>query len=227
MNLADLWAQIEADFAWRQDEIRFLRNQASAISDVSVQDRFRRAAILLLYAHFEGFCHFAFTLYVNAINAEGILCGQANFAIAAASLSDVFHELRDPLRKCNEFRNTMPDDSKLHLFARDREFVERSVDFEKRAVRIPESVVDTESNLKPEVLRKNLYRLGFRHDQFAPIEGHIHMLLNRRNAIAHGASQNGIAASEFDRIRRAVFVVMDQIKQETMKALQDQRYMRM
>jgi HEPN superfamily RiboL-PSP-like protein len=45
-----------------------------------------------------------------------------------------------------------------------------------------------ESNLKPVVLRKILFRLGFPPETFASHEGTIHRLVNRRNNIAHGLS---------------------------------------
>src|SRR5206468_479036 len=107
------------------------------------QNQFRRALILILYAHFEGFCKFALTLYVNAVNSESIACGEANYAIAAASLADLFMAIRDPERKCPEFRRQLPDETALHRFARDREFVERTADFDRRTVRIPDRVVET------------------------------------------------------------------------------------
>src|SRR5215510_14403809 len=120
MNIADLWAEIEEDQAWRLDEIRFFQNQLTLIPNEEKHDQFRRALILLLYAHFEGFCKFVLSLYVNTINGEDITCGEANHTIAAAALSDLFQTLRDPGSKCPEFRSSLPDDTQLHRFARDR-----------------------------------------------------------------------------------------------------------
>ena len=48
-----------------------------------------------------------------------------------------------------EFRRDLPNDTKLHRFARDQEFIERVADFIIRLVNIPEHVVDTESNFNP------------------------------------------------------------------------------
>jgi hypothetical protein len=227
MNLPELWAEIEDEQNWRQGEIRFLHNHLASITDIEEQDRFRRILILMLYAHFEGFCKFTFTLYLNAVNQERITCGEANYAIAAVSLNDLFFALRDPLRKCPEFRRDLPDDTALHRFARDREFLEQSVEFEKRIVAISEKVVDIESNLKPVVLRKILYRLGFRHDQFVSIEGDIHFLLKHRNSIAHGESRDGVPLDRYNRIKDAAYKLMDEIKREVMSALQDKLYLRL
>src|SRR5215218_4504030 len=98
MNIAQLWAQIEEDLMWRQDEIRFFQNQLETIKSEEDRDRFRRALVLLLYAHFEGFCKFALTLYAS-VNSSGITCGEATPAIAAASMSDLFRALNNPDKK--------------------------------------------------------------------------------------------------------------------------------
>ena len=87
MSILELRGELEAEMAWRHDEIRFFQNQGADLDDEHQQEQYRRALILLLYAHFEGFCKFALTLYVNAVNQQGIKCAEANHAIAAASLS--------------------------------------------------------------------------------------------------------------------------------------------
>ncbi len=226
MNIAALRAELEADQAWRRDEIRFLQNQASLIGNVAQQALFRRAVVVLLYAHFEGFCSFALNLYVNAINQTGISCGEANHALAAASLADILAALRDPTRKCDQFRNALPDDTQLHRFARDREFLERSSEWDSTPVRIPESVIDTESNLKPIVLKKNLYRLGLPHDRFSCVDGEIHRLLNTRNKIAHGETKSGVDYGEYEALRTAVFFIMDEVTLEVTRALREKAFLR-
>ena len=226
MNVAQLRAELEADQSWRQEEIRFFQNQTARLDTEEQQNPFRRVLILLLYAHFEGFSRFALTLYVNAINDIGMTCGEANPAIAAASLANLFRDLRDPQHKSEEFRRDLPDDTKLHRFARDREFIERVADFTIRPVNIPDHVVDTESNLNPVVLRKNLYRLGLPYDLFKDFDKHIHQLLGYRNQIAHGERQWGIERRTYESLQDATFAIMDEITREIMKALQEKRYQR-
>lgn len=226
MNLVRLWEEIEAEQTWRTDEIRFLQNQLELIADEDDKDRFRRAVILMLYAHFEGFCKFSFDLYITAINEEGILCKDANFSIVAGSLSDLFKALRNPDSKSTVFRNSLPDDSKLHIYARNRDFIESSSEYENQVVSIPDDYVDTESNLKPVVLRKNLYKLGFPHDLFQDVEGLINKLLNFRNKIAHGAMKDGIKEEAYDELKVATFQIMNEVKSRVMKGLTDKQYLR-
>ncbi|GHN03004.1 hypothetical protein WSM22_44930 [Cytophagales bacterium WSM2-2] len=224
--LESIWNEIEEDHTWRTDEIRFFQNQLVNVPTEPQKDQFRRAIVLLLYAHFEGFCKFAFTLYVNAVNRQSIKCKEANFSIAAASLADLFNALRNPDKKNQVFRNSLPNDEKLHRFARDKDFVEESDNFNERTVLIPDDVVDMESNLKPVVLRKNLFRLGFSHDSFESIEGEINKLLNYRNKIAHGAAREGLSRDELEGLTNAALRIMREVKQTVMDALTNRKYLK-
>jgi hypothetical protein len=219
MNLPDLSAQLESELAWRQDEIRFFQNRGTILLKPDEQDQYRRAVVLILYAHFEGFCKFAFDLYRTAINGEQVACSDASPAIAAAGWATLFRELRNPSSKCAEFKQALPDDGKLHRFARDREFMERSIEFNRLPVTIPDDFVDTESNLKPVVLRKILYRLGLPHDQFSQHEGEIDRLLRVRNKIAHGESRSGIIATNYEELRAIVFQIMEDVKRQVVESL--------
>jgi hypothetical protein len=226
MNLAGLRAQLEADRAWRDDEIRAFQNRGSTIEDEEELKRYRRALILLLYAHYEGFCKFALAMYADAVNKLGISCGEAAYAIAAASLSDIFRDLRNPSRKSDVFRRDLPDDARLHQFARDREFVERASEIEKLPVNIPDDVVDTESNLTPVVLKKNLYRLGLPHDQFERYKDQINKLLNVRNGISHGSFKDGVDSELYDEVRTATSAIMSGLGAGIMTALSERAYSR-
>ena len=226
MNLEELWAEIEDEQKWREEEIRFLRKRVPDLTTDVERDLFRRALILILYAHFEGFCYFTFMHYVRAVNKEGLTCGEVDYPIAAAALSDVMRALRDPFKKCAEFRRDLPDDSKLHRFARDREFVEQTDALNLRRATIPERAVDMESNLKPIVLRKNLYVLGFAHDQFESIERDINTLLEMRNGIAHGKFRQGISEDIYEKLETSVYQIMKVVKHDIMEALQKKRYLR-
>jgi hypothetical protein len=226
MNFADLRAQLEADQAWREDEIRALHNRGADIQNEKELKRYRRALVLLLYAHYEGFCKFALSLYADAVNQSGLLCGEASYAIAAASLGDLFRGLRNPQTKCQLFRRDLPDDFSLHQFARERDFVELSCEFDKRPVMIPDHIVDTESNLRPVVLKKNLYRLGLPHDQFEQYDGEINMLLNVRNGIAHGSLKDGVEERLYEELRTATATIMSGLSAAIMKALLERQYAR-
>jgi len=226
MSLDDVYAQIEGELDWRQSEIRFFQNLYSRNLSEQDQDKCRRSLILFLYAHFEGFCKFTLTLYITHINSELIKCKDANPAIVAASLSTFFKELRNPDKKNIEFRNTLPDDSALHRFARDKEFIESLIDVNNREVKIPDSLVNTESNLKPAVLRKNLFQLGFDHNALTSIEGSIFQLLNHRNNIAHGQSKEGVSKNSYEKIKEDTYSAMLGVKRIVMEAIREKKYLK-
>src|SRR5256885_12430645 len=118
MNLADLRAELEANQAWRRDEIRFFQNQLTWINAEEKQSQFRRALVLILYAHFEGFCKFALQAYAAEINRSGLKCKNATPQIAASAWADVFDALEDWDRKNRVFARALPHDEFLHKFAR-------------------------------------------------------------------------------------------------------------
>lgn len=224
MNVPEFRAQLEEELSWRLEEILFFQNQGANLTGQE-GDKYRRSLILILYSNFEGLCKFSLSLYVAAVNNENIDCSAATHAIAAASLSDVFLALRDPVKKTPAFSSELPDDSKLHRFARDREFVKNTRDIMSRKVKIPDNYIDTESNLKPIVLRKNLYKLGLAHDQFSEIESDIDRLLNIRNEVAHGASRSGVSLVLYEKLRQSTLHVMREIVVAVANAFADRHYL--
>jgi len=226
VNIADVRAQLEVELAWRLDELRLLQNQLGLIVSEADSDRYRKMLVVMLYAHFEGFCKDAWLLYVDTVNRLGIHRLQASDAIAAASLSELFHSLEDPRRKCDEFRRSLPDDSKLHRFFRQVEFVFEVRSIWRRKVVLPEGVVDTEANLSVAQLRKSLFRLGLETDGFEAYEGSIHRLVNLRHAVAHGAHKLGVSQTDYVGFRDAVFNVMNGMSKLIWQALVEKKYLK-
>lgn len=225
MRLSDIRIQLEEDLSWRSDEIRLLRNQLAYIKDEEDQLRYRKALVVMLYSHYEGFCKAALSIYADAINQENTTCGDVTECIAAASLAHVFKEFDNPFKKASFFKDDLPNDSELHRFARQAELLYRLGEVWKQPVSIPtEVVVDTESNLKPIVLRKILYRLGFTYNAFKDKEASINELLNRRNNIAHGVQKLGIDANEYEGIEKITFSIMDALLRMIVDALNNKIY---
>jgi hypothetical protein len=211
MNLLDIRAELEDEQTWRRDEIRFLTNRLADLDTDEDKNRYRRAVLLLLYAHFEGFCKTALLIFVRAINRESLSCDAVQPALMAATCRSILRSLADPNSKSDFFRNGAPDDEKLHFVWRSQEFLKRLAEVLGKPVDIPDDVVDTESNLWPIVLKKNLFRLGFEHDRLSAHDGTIHNLVNRRNNIAHGLERTGIPEADFEKLQKAVYAVMDEV----------------
>lgn len=193
MDAASLRAELEAEWAWRLDELRFLRNQLSALATEEKKSVYRKSLVVMIYSHFEGFCKTAFSAYVKALNLEALLLRDVTSALAACCLARILGDLRNAERKSTTFHSTAPNDARLHRFARDREFLDRIEDFLQRPLVLdPDLIVDTESNLKPVVLQKILFRLGLDHALVDAWRADISQLLGRRNSVAHGDHKGGL-----------------------------------
>ncbi len=99
MNLADIRAELEDELEWRLEEMRFFKNQLADLRTKAQRDRHRRALVVMLYSHFEGVWKAAFSIYVKAISAEGVLCKDATHSLVVASLFDLFAGLSDHRKK--------------------------------------------------------------------------------------------------------------------------------
>ena len=205
-----LHAELETERAWREEELRFLQNRCKDLSEMD-KEKYTRALILMVYAHVEGFTKFALLSYIRCVNSSGLKCDEVVGSIAAASLHDVFIALRNPEKRSNLFRD-VPDDSALHRFAREREFVVQSVAILSSPLSLSDSLVNTESNLWPVVLRKNLFRLGLPHERFSHLDGMLSMLVNARNEIGHGAFAKPIKWALYEQLRKAALDVMKDLQ---------------
>lgn len=120
----------------------------------------------------------------------------------------------------------MPDDPILHRFAREQEFIERIRDFDGRLLNIPDDAIDTEANLRPDILKAALYRLGLDPLQFENIHSEISMLVGLRNNIAHGATKQGVDEKLYEGYEKAAFRVMEKIAADIMEAIESKAYLR-
>ena len=226
MTIDDVWAQLETDLAWRQDELRAMSNLQTTMKDEPEKGRLRRALLVMLYAHVEGFCKIAFLTYVNAINKAATSCNAATEALVAASFADVFHALTHGDPKQKVFQLPPPPDNKLTIFARQREFITELPRLLSRTLEVPDTAVNTEDNLSSQVVKRNLYRLGFPEDLLSGYHAALDELVKRRNNIAHGADSDPVRETDYERLRKAVFQAMDELALSVVAAVENARYLR-
>lgn len=222
----DVYQEIEADRALRESEIRLIENIVSRAENNDERSMLLRSLVLLTYAHFEGFCKFSLASYTSAINALKLPCREAAVALVAASLGRVFAALRDINSKHPELGSALPNDRELHLLARERAFIERYEAIVTERVEVPDSVVDTRSNLNSVVLKRNMYQLGLEYPAVDKHSGTINRLLGIRNAIAHGDLLKVPKPGEAREYVDASFQLMRFVQEEVYSALRDERYRR-
>lgn len=216
--------ELEEEQRIRTEEIHFLQNICASISSDAERDRMRRSMIVMLYSHFEGFAKFTFEIYRRAIDLAGLKCSEVQPTLATSALRDLFKAFRNPDTAQNFLPSALQGLGELRSLAIERSFVERAWDFGQRTAAIPDDFIDLESNLKPIVLRKNLFRLGLPHDLFDSLESSIHKLLNYRNNIAHGSYLAGISEQIYNELRDAVFRIMDELRATILASISAQSF---
>jgi hypothetical protein len=224
VTIVDIRGELEEEPTWRRDEIRFLRNQIANMHSDAEKDTYRRSLVVMLYAHYEGFCKAALLQYVRAINAANLTCSEAISAIVATSWMNIFKEIENTETKSRVFRALLPDDSQLHRFARRRHFVEQIDEFHQMPATLPDEAVDVDDNLSPIVMKKVLYRVGIDHEAFAYHDGDILLLLSRRNNISHGVERKGIDEKSYEKLETAVFTIMDDLMGLVIDAIKNEMF---
>ena len=161
---------------------------------------------------------------ISAIDEGRLKCCEVQPSLATAALNDLFKAFRNPDHGKSFLPKALQSVSELRSLAIERAFVENAWDFGQKIASIPEDFVDMESNLKPMVLRKNLFRLGLPHDLFDKIENSIHRLLNYRNTVAHGSRLTGFDESEYSDLEQAVVQIMDELRETIIAAIANQSF---
>lgn len=223
---SNLLGDIESDRSSREAELNLIERLHSSASSDFDKEKLRRMFVVLAYAHLEGFCKFILTAYVSEINALQIKCADATPEIAAAALSGVFGALRDPNRKHPVFAKDFPDDTKLHLSARERIFVSDYTTIYQASVSIPDTIVDTKSNVDTAVLKKLLFCLGLDYQKIEEHRNSINHLLGVRNAIAHGDRLKVPTEEDVRSYITTIREIMSFLQNEVYEALKAERFLR-
>lgn len=160
---------LDRAMAWRRREL-ILAYLAVPSDDASAR-MYCRQAVLLLYAHVEGFVKFAATSYLSAISESGV------------QTATLCHELLG-LALPSEVNRAIADSSMAII----GKVVERAINNPATLPELPsKGIVRTHANLSPKRLRKILATIGLDQTRYSAIEIDVlNRLLKWRNAIAHG-----------------------------------------
>lgn len=202
---------MESELAWRQEELAFLKNQLSNMTNEAQKDKYRKSLVLMLYSHFEGFVKICLLSYIQYINSLQMKREAFNEKLVASSMSREFNAYDNNDEKCKIFKKKLPEDKRLHKFYRRVNFIEEMNGFKQCNLFITDETIDTESNLWYIVLQKNLYKAGLPVDLFDEISEDIDALVNRRNSIAHGTERAGVREKEYAQWELKTYRVMEDI----------------
>ncbi len=164
--------EIERDLEWREAELAILK---ILLADENLGEREKlvlfRAGWALLYAHYEGFCKFALTVYYDAIRSLGKCYKDLPLKMQALALDKQMKVVRG-----------LPT---VELLSKIANF---DIDILHKKAEFPD--VDTESNLWPSVLQVLLDGAEILLPSLAMHNRSIYTLVSRRNKIAHGERDN-------------------------------------
>lgn len=171
-TLLELTNALDDSLAWRKKEIAALRALISGRLRDHERAVMRRAAVAMLYAHWEGFTKEAALFYLEYVLRQ---------KRALADLTGNFSAMvaRRYIREAGQSKKLS-----VHIATVDRLFAmnTQAPDF------FPPKAIDTESNLSSTVLQEIFLALGLSYDatwqtRALQIDG---SLLRMRNEIAHG-----------------------------------------
>jgi len=161
---------LDHEFSWRLKEIASLKIVVR-VSDSMTKTTAVRAAIPLLYGHWEGFIKNASTYYLEFINSQSLRYCDLKTCFIVFGVKKRLHELIDS-------KNSEVSIAALQFLRDEME--------EKIKLKI-DSAIRTEFNLSSKVFRNIATSIGLDTSKFEARFNLIdESLLNRRNHIAHG-----------------------------------------
>ncbi|NTU50574.1 MAG: hypothetical protein HGA87_06855 [Desulfobulbaceae bacterium] len=202
----DVLRSITADLDWRESEIASMRVFLAGSSLNKGQEKvLLRAAWALLYAHYEGFCKNALSIFYDHILSLPIVCQDLPQATKVFALRRTLKQLR-----------SLPESN---LLGRIETF---SIDHSARKPVFPE--IETDSNLWPSRLRVLLIEADLSTFVVDTHELKLKTLVARRNCIAHGERDIIKEVSYYRSFEDAVYEVMYDLAYQIEERLQRAPY---
>jgi hypothetical protein len=204
--------EIEADLNWREGELAAIKFQILTTDKIKQPVRYQallRAIVTLLYAHYEGFCRFAWDLYLDTIQKQNIKRNQCCEEVIKLSLRKRFKELGGDLSPdgvWNFFSNELPD------------LINDDIEFKVR--------LEADSNLKPALLKKNSTDAGLSCLMVDQHEILLKTLVSRRNNIAHGQKDIIQNLTEYNKHENAALEAMYELGLSVIDCLDNQKYLK-
>lgn len=208
-SISRLQDALDKDLAWRKKEINELKFQCEIVPPLMI---IHKSAILLIYAHWEGFIKNAAKFYLQFLNNQKLLCKnmQDNFLIL--HLGSAFQE-----------------EVNYKLFShRERILNELNKSLNCEFLVCEHKTINTNSNLKSEVFKLILEQFGIPQNEFETKFNMIDQkLLKYRNAIAHGEKRpDKDIYSVVNEIKDDIVELLDKFHEQIILAAENQKYLK-
>jgi hypothetical protein len=196
-SVLELSEALDDASAWRKKELSALRILIASRGRLHEQAALRRAAVPLLYAHWEGFAKEAATYYLQLVARQKLRYRELTPCFIAIGARGRIRQAADSRRMS------------VHIPI--VQFFLHGLDDEARFA--PDGAIDTESNLSSTVLRDLLATIGVPYDSAWSakellLDG---SLLKTRNDVAHG-DRVDVDALTYDQLHDFVVDLLDQMK---------------
>jgi hypothetical protein len=205
------WAkEIENELDWRWSELAAIKVQIVKADKVSVRyEALLRALVVLLYAHYEGFCKFSWDLYLDGLQKRRLRRKDCDDRIVQLSLQKKFKELRGDLSPQSvwEFFTT-------HF----PQLMDDHLEFQVR--------LETKSNLWPNLLKSNSQAVGLSCKMADEHESLLKALVRQRNSIAHGRRELIRDLEEYEKYEKAAFEAMYELGLSVVECLERETYLK-
>jgi len=203
-----LYDILVADLGWRKKELTTLYNNVQSSSLKHLPTAIR-CAVVMLYAHWEGFIKNSSEHYLNYIKYQDLRLNQLNSNLLALSLK----------QKISEFNDTQK--ATIHV---------RFIDYLRNNLQEPAIIADkdsirTKSNLNSTILREIFASIGL---NIASYELKFNLidetLLRCRNNIAHGNFLL-LDKNKYEILHRDIVAMMDNYLTDISNAVDLQKYL--
>jgi len=202
--------ELEAEREWRVKELKNIKLLYREIdSELRKEDfsvSYLRMIIPMIYAHWEGFVVQSYKIVFEYINRLELPTSEVTPKILTYANNHSYNYLKGK-----------------HSFSQKCEFTKKFLDILDKKIKI-QGKVDTNSNLKYEVLERLLDLFDIDANKFKGYKAKLNELVNLRNSIAHG--ENGYILS-FENIERNISFItelMDELLVEEVRFIVEKRF---
>lgn len=210
MTLEQLQDKIDSIVAWRKKELSCLLENVKITNDFS-QSVAIRTGYVLTYAHFEGAIKHLATLYLEYVSGQNIEVEKLTMNFLLIGVKE--HDLKI-LYETNKI------DKRI-------EIIRKILDL-KTSTNLPfKNVINTESNLKSEVLQNILNIVNFDKSKYELDYNFIDSnLLKTRNLIAHGDKLDATCTfDQFEQCNKKVLKLINDFSKDVYDYAKSKKYL--
>jgi hypothetical protein len=210
-------AEIEKNLKWREDELaalKFLLGQTKPAS--TPHKAMLRALWAMLYAHYEGFCLFALSVFLDEVKKTGVTRDKCKEPLLLFSLEETYRRVR----------KTTPPTPKFHAFCSTTfpTVMAAAIDFE--VDEDGDFVIAGKSNLYAKHLLSHCETMCLKETCIDTNKSKLGLLVTRRNGIAHGEDVVVKDLTEYKQYEDAALVVMHDLAVAVVDALDNKTYLK-